>query len=148
MATPTIRIDTSGQIQGDHCRLKAKLQQLHEQLLAASLGPNQLERELLVLEGELLEHFAVEEEGGLFEQIVEAAPELAECVQVILRQHQVFRDNFRALCRTFRWACGASGTRDGWLAGFFEFHRQFDEHERAEHDLLHEALHRDIGTGD
>jgi hypothetical protein len=144
----SVPIDKGDRLHDDHCRLKAQLQWLHEQLTAASLTPAESDRELLKLEAELEQHFTREEQGGLFEQIVETMPELSECVRVILVQHQEFRGTFRALRRTCRWACAESGTRDGWLAEFAEFHRRFDAHECVEHELLHEALNRDVGAGD
>ena len=148
MPTSSVHIAPADRIHDEHCHLKTQLQWLHEQLAAASLTPAQLDRELLQMEAELEQHFAREEQGGLFEQISETMPELTECVRAIFQQHHEFRGIFRALRKTRRWACGESGTRTGWLAEFAEFHRRFDAHERAEHELLHEALHRDVGACD
>ena len=135
-------------IQGDHRHLKARLTWLHDQLASAGLTSGQTDRELAEMEAELEEHFTQEEGGGFFVAIIEAAPEASEKVQELLRQHRQFRTTFRALRKTCRWACGESGTRAGWMAAFAEFHRAFDDHECTEHELLYEALQRDVGAAD
>ena len=148
MSTSSARTGCSEVIQGDHRRLKEQLEWLHENLSAAALTTTQADRELTRLEAELEEHYFLEESGGFFADILEHSPELSERVRKLLRQHQEFRAMFQCLRRTCRWACWESGSREGWLAEFANFHRRFDEHECAEHELLYVALERDLGVGD
>ena len=147
MNSQSVHPDHEGTIQGDHQRLKAKLARLHEQLVSACLTPAQTDREFSQVEAEMDEHFG-REESGFFAEILELAPELNERVLNLLREHKELRQVFRALRKTCRWACGESGMRAGWLAEFAEFHQRFNEHEQAEHELLHESLQRDLGAGD
>jgi DNA repair exonuclease SbcCD ATPase subunit len=148
MSTRNLRLDSADVIQGDHQRLEERLDRLHEQLSSATLTRAQADRELSRMEAELEEHFALEELGGFFAEILESSPERADRVRELLRQHTEFRAIFRSLRRTCRWACGESGARAGWLAEFADFHRRYDEHECAEHELLYEAMQRDLGAGD
>jgi hypothetical protein len=148
MTTRTVRLDAQDTIQRDHLRLQAKLGRLRERLAAAALTAAQLERELSEVEAELEEHFAHEELGGFFAEVVDLAPEFDERVKSLLKEHRELRGHFRFLRKTCRWACSESGTRAGWLAEFADFHQRFGTHEQAEHDLLHEALQRDVGQGD
>lgn len=148
MTTSSLRLDRAGTIQGDHQRLQAKLGWLHEQLAAARLTAAQADLELARAATELEEHFTHEESGGFFAELLDRAPQLDERVSNLLQEHRELRVLFRFLRKTCGWACGESGTRSGWLAEFAEFHHRFNEHEQAEHDLLHEALQRDVGLGD
>jgi hypothetical protein len=148
MTTRGVRIDCGDLIQGDHQRLKERLERLESQLSSASLTRAQADRELARLEAELEEHFAREESGGFFREILDFSPELGERIHELLRQHQEFRAVFRSLRKTCRWACSEGGARDGWLAELADFHRRYDEHECAECELLHEAMQRDLGAGD
>jgi hypothetical protein len=148
MTTRTVSIDCSEAIQGDHRHLKDTLERLHQQLFAAALTRAQTDQELRNLEAELEEHFVQEESGGFFAEILEFSPELDGRVHELLRQHQEFLGVLRSLRRARRWACGESGSRDGWLAEFARFHQRFNEHEVAENELQYVALQRDLGTGD
>ena len=148
MSTSSVRTGYSEAIQGDHRHLKEQLEWLHENLSAAALTTIEADRELRRLEAELEEHYLLEESGGFFADILEHSPELSERVRKLLRQHQEFRATFQWLRTTCHWACCESGSREGWLAEFADFHRRFDEHECAEHELLYVALERDLGIGD
>jgi hypothetical protein len=148
MTTHSLRLDREEKIQGDHQRLLAKLAWLRGQVAAAALGAAALERELAQLEAELNEHFAHEEQGGFFAEVLSAAPYFDERVANLLQEHKEMRSHFHFLRKTCDWVCGESGTRAGWLAEFAGFHQRFSGHEQAEHDLLHDALLRDMGLGD
>jgi hypothetical protein len=148
MKTRSICFDPASEIQGDHERLGGRLRWIHQQLSSAGLSPTQTDRELLRTEAELEQHFAKEEAGGFFAQILELSPEFTDQVRCLLKQHQEMRLLFRSLRETSRWACGESGSRAGWLAEFAAFHSCFDAHERREHELFYEALQRDVGATD
>jgi hemerythrin-like domain-containing protein len=148
MTTHSIRFDHCDLMQGDHQRLQEGLSRLEERLMSAAMTRVQTDRELARIEAELEQHFAREESGGFFEEILDLSPELGERIHELLREHQEFRAIFRSLRRTSRWACGESGARDGWLAELADFHRRFDQHESAEHELQHHALQQDLGAAD
>ena len=148
MSIRELHPENLGTIQGDHSRLRVRLEWLSEELAAAGMTPSQTDRELAQTAAELESHFDHEESGGFFAQILDLSPELDERVRNLLREHQEMRQVLRSLQRTCRWACAESGQRAGWLAEFADFRRRFDQHEAAEHELLHQALLRDLGEGD
>lgn len=148
MSIHDLRLDQLSTIQGDHHRLRLRLEWLHEELSAAGMSPAQTDRELAQTETELELHFDHEESGGFFAQILDLSPGFDDRVANLLREHREMRLIFRRLRQTGRLACADSGTRAGWLAEFADFYRRFDEHESAEHELLHLALLRDLGEGD
>ena len=148
MTTSVLRGDCPHAIADDHRHLRARLQQLQQTLAGAGLSNSQAEQELRQLERELDEHFAAEELGGFFAQILADRPEFGQRVQRLVDQHREFRATIRILRSTCRLACVESGVRAGWLAAFDDFERCFANHERAEHELLFDAIERDLGAGD
>ena len=146
--TTFLRGDFAHVLASDHRRLLSRCRQLEQALNSASLADSQVHEELRRLEHELDEHFAEEERGGLFTQVLAECPQFAHKIHRLSRQHREFRFAIRALKSTCRMACGDSGARDGWLAAFADFNRSFAEHERAEHELLLDAAEQDLGSGD
>jgi hypothetical protein len=143
-ATPEV----AATVESDHRWLRATISRLEDELIACKLAAADAERELAALARELDEHFRHEEAGGFFAEVLEAAPELQDRVESLRQQHRQLREMVRGLRGTCRWACVESGARTGWLAAFADFHRLFDQHESAEHSLLHESLLRDMGAAD
>ena len=148
MTTSARRGDYAHAMAGDHRHLRTRLQQLQQSLAGAGLSNCQAEQELRRLERELDEHFADEECGGFFAEILAACPEFGHRVQRLVDQHREFREALRSLRRTCRLVCAESGARAGWLAAFSDFERCFVDHERAEQKLLLDATERDLGAGD
>lgn len=133
-------------VESDHVHLRQRLQQLGERVLHE--WPPAWRTELWALTQELEQHFAHEEDGGFLAVVVEAAPQRSDEVQALLAQHEQFRQTLRELRRL---CAGGHSPGFGWgllAVKFAHFQRRFEEHERAEHELLQEALGRDHGAGD
>jgi hypothetical protein len=148
MTTSSVCLERSDPMHRDHERLQVGLKRLQERLVSATMTRAQTDRELARIEAELERHFAREESGRLFEELLDLSPDLGERIRNLLRQHQEFRAIFRSLRRTSRWACGESGARIGWLTELADFQHRYDQHECAELELLHDALQQDLGAGD
>ena len=148
MTTSVLRGESAHTIADHHQHLRGRFQQLQQSLVGAQLSELQTESELRLLERDLDEHFAEEELGGFFTQILADRPEFNQRVQRLVAQHREFKAVIGVLRSTCRLACGESGAREGWLAAFAEFEQCFADHERAEHELLFDATERDLGTGD
>lgn len=144
----TRRGDDAHTMTDDHQHLRTHMRQLQGALAGAELSNSEAEQELRRLERELDEHFAEEELGGFFAGVLADCPQFAHRVQRLTQQHREFRAAIRILRSTCRLACGESGARSGWLAGFADFQRCFAAHEHAEQELLLDATQRDLGVGD
>jgi hypothetical protein len=96
----------------------------------------------------LQNHFAHEEDGGYFTELVEVYPRVAETVERLRQQHRTMLATVRAihghLARTAdRESCDPAIRRD-----FLQFVQQCDEHQHEENSLVQEAFCQDIGASD
>ena len=107
-------------------------------------GPDVVAARLDVLRGRIAVHFATEERSGLFEQIVERAPEQAHTCQRLREEHEaVLRqlDDLRAFGPEARRA-------PEWARGVRSLLSELAAHEARENELIARVLDGSAGAGD
>ena len=152
-------LDYSEKLRGQHLRIRESLAIVAELIDLASgrraaLPEAQADRKVTIviledLEGELVEHFALEERNGYLAAAISVAPRLHRKATVLLAQHGEFRDQLAGLIRPAR---DAQGSSQGWVdleVRFRRFAGELQEHERAEGELISRAHSEDLGgSGD
>ena len=93
-------------------------------------------------------HFAHEEKGGYFYEVVETSPRLAGDVELLRHQHQLLRCQLREMCAQVRLAHNSWIWWQALRIDFAGFSQQFAEHEARENSLAQEAYTQDIGPSD
>lgn len=93
------------------------------------------------LKERLAEHHELEERGGLFRAILDALPEARVEVSRLVRQHERMIE-ILALARLHA-QCGEPAEAEGLRADLERFMQMFREHERAEEQLLRDAISRE-----
>ena len=141
-------------VEADHLELEHQFRQLEEALAVGEQSgwdPRdvaEIARLLLVLQEQLLAHFAQEEEGGYLEEALAVAPRFGSQAGILLRQHPVLARAVEELiedvedCRK-KPECWA-GVR--WRV--VELTKRLKAHEAAENRILEEAFNTDMGFGD
>lgn len=148
MTTNLIRIDAADLVQEDHMALRQRIQLVQQTFRRPDAGPTELWRELRALELELAEHFRHEESEGFFDSILDSAPEFAEQIAALQRQHERFRRDISSMKDVCRAATLDRQQFADLLSGFEFFVADFDGHEHAEFRLVQESVNRDLGAAD
>ena len=89
----------------------------------------------------LLDHHQTEEEGGLFQAILEIMPERRVEVSRLIREHEKMIEILE-MARIFA-QCSDPDEADALRIDLREFLEMFRNHERAEDHLLQEAINRE-----
>lgn len=98
------------------------------------------------LDRALPEHFALEERGGYFFEVVEVAPRLRPRAERLQRSHVEFREQSRAVLELARSAVGAPDKWERWKQLTAEFLKRLRQHEADENELVREAFRDDLPT--
>ncbi|MCP3978433.1 MAG: hypothetical protein GY716_03745 [bacterium] len=93
------------------------------------------------LKERLVEHHEAEEEGGLFQSILEVMPEARLDVARLTRQHGKMIEILEMA--RIHAQCGEPGEADGLRRDLEGFLETFREHERTEEELLRRAIARE-----
>ena len=131
----------------EHAQVRDILQQIHN-TLALRQGAQNVTEQLGELKEHVQRHFAHEEAGGYFADVIAEAPRLTATVDALLQQHSQFVQILDGMRESLRRGGNSNEWWDGMANQFDEFVRQFLKHERAEVRLVQEAFCRDIGTGE
>ena len=131
-----------------HRELKALLARIGQTLEERTATIEEVSDLLGLLGDRLVKHFAMEEDGGYFAEVLLHAPQLISKANALLAQHPKMCAQAKdlALAPPSRQA-GA----DWWQHTtdlFRAFREEFTRHEKQEDGLLQEAYTRDIGTHD
>ena len=93
-------------------------------------------------------HFAEEETGGFFDQVLEKEPRFGNRTQALQNEHVQLLAAVRKLAETSL----AEGDSDDWWrrveGEFHEFSKDLMRHESKENELLQDTLSVDIGAED
>jgi iron-sulfur cluster repair protein YtfE (RIC family) len=146
MAHP-LRIDAAELVREDHLALQRRLK-LVEQSLARPATPDEIWHELRALELELAEHFRHEEQEGFFDSLLEAAPQLADRLAALRREHDGFRSQVCALRELAAVPALGPSLRAELSNRYAALVKSFEEHERAERRLVQEVSNQDMGLAD
>jgi len=93
-------------------------------------------------------HFAHEEEGGYYSEVIEQAPRLATVAEQLQKQHAHLLSIAEQLHREIEQVPEAAVRCHPIRVNFEEFVRQCSEHEAAENQLVQDAYTLDIGSKD
>ena len=140
-------------IRAEHFALGQQIRQLEEsfQLRQREASSAAWARSVLELLDEfnraLREHFASEERGGYFSEILAVAPRLSLHVARLKDRHVEYREHSRLLLDLATKAASESD----WIevqSRSATFLMALREHEREENELVREAFMHDLGQGD
>jgi len=132
-----------------HRELKALLTRIGQCLEEQSATIEEVSDMLAQLGDRLVKHFAMEEDGGYFADVLLHAPQLVSKANALLAQHPKMCTQARDLAQEI--AICSRAQPDWWqhTAELFRaFRNEFSRHEKQEDGLLQEAYTRDIGAHD
>ena len=141
-------------IRSQHFGLRQQIRALEElfaEPAAAGAGAERARKTLTLLEGfdpALREHFAVEEEGGYFADILKVAPRLSRRAARLEQNHKEFSKRLQSLLALVRYAVDAPDDWERVTARVEGFLQALRAHEDEENELVREAFMDDLGRGD
>lgn len=148
MNTPEIDHAAYEKLRKEHELLHTRLEQARAMLLERSLDVHEALALLGDLRAHMKEHFAGEEAGGYFTEVVERAPWLAERTEALHRQHPEMLKAMDGIMHTAR----ESDNTPGWWKHIGEqytaLYEKITAHEKNEDDLVQQAFTEDIGDKD
>lgn len=105
------------------------------------------------LRDQLATHFSLEEFFGYFDDAIDSAPRLSDAAKKLRAQHDVLYLKITDLAEDAELLSFVSSTSSAYAIGsladrFKSFHRQLQEHEECERELIMSAFYDDIGCGD
>jgi hypothetical protein len=148
----------SGQGEGDkayqanaarHRELKALLARIEQSLAERTATIDEVSDLLGQLGDRLVKHFAMEEDGGYFADVLLHAPQLISKANALLAQHPKMCAQAKDLTVEIATRIPARG--DWWQHTgelFRAFRDELSRHEKQEDGLLQEAYSQDIGAND
>jgi hemerythrin len=147
MAEPKVDSDFLKKIKQEHAELGRLVSELRA-ALADQGNVAALSALLERLKAELVEHFAIEEAGGYFNEVLTEAPRLKANADLLLGQHEELMQKLKSLCNAAKHAAVSEEKWAQLVANANGFIASLIEHERGENYLLQEAYERDIGPED
>lgn len=149
MITATVSDRTLEQIHHEHERLEVLTTEIRWMLLEPSEAHLALIKGLMGELAALLEiHFAHEEEGGYFTELVEMAPELSARVEQLRQEHREMSATIRAMHSRLRHASSTPVWFEAICRDFSHFLNRCESHQHEENLLAQEGYLRDMGEGD
>jgi hemerythrin len=148
MATDQAHTDHFDSIIEEHRQLRAVLDRIQAALARKRDSLSRVVALFDELETYLLAHFAHEERGGYFAEVLVLSPGLRGKVEQLERQHP----QFMRMIRELRAAAADGQSSDVWWLylgeRFEDFAHRFVEHETDENHLVQEAFLRDMAAED
>jgi len=132
----------------EHQDLMRLLGRLNAAVTAAEVDRGALAQQLRDLRAHMTEHFALEDQGGYFEEVVEFQPHLRERVDELHDQHPLLAAGIAELIDIVEGDPADEGWTASLKARFETFRTLFVEHEHGENELVQEAYEQDIGSKD
>jgi hemerythrin len=136
------------EIDAEHRELDRLYSQIRVSLNDCFARPYVIRKWLMELATKLSCHFAREEEGGYFDEIVELAPRLSFAAEALQREHGELLDSLDRLHKRLSTASSNLRQLDSIRQDFEKFLHKCDQHESRESALVQEAHLSDIGIGD
>lgn len=149
MSTATASSSILEQIHHEHERLEFLIAEIRWVLIE----PSELHLRLFKgLMGELVplleDHFAHEEEGGYFAELIEIAPELSERVEQLRLEHGEMLATVRAINSRLQFADSTPNWFSAIRSDFTDFLQRCEAHQHEENAMAQEGYLRDTGAGD
>lgn len=149
MFTSTADAPVLLEIHHEHERLETLIAELKWALLKPSIAHLSLIRELMdELAALLADHFAHEEQGGYFDELVDLNPTVSAHVERLQAQHRQMLASVQKINRQLRHA----DNTPLWFAmirtAFNDFVQTCEAHQHEENSMMQEGYLRDDGEGD
>ena len=132
-----------------HRELKALLARIEQSLAERTATIDEVSDLLGQLGDRLVKHFAMEEDGGYFAEVLLHAPQLISKANALLAQHPKMCAQAKEI--TVEVSAREPAGDDWWEHTgelFRAFREELNRHEKQEDGLLQEAYSRDIGAND
>jgi hypothetical protein len=136
MAQPTSHDTPAGKVLAEHKALHALLGEIERASADTRAAADEVKPRLDTLRDQLAAHFEGEESGGLFEQIMEEAPEQAHECQRLCDQHTRLLERIDEL----REARAEARADPAWGQAVRAMLEELAGHEAAENELLTRVL--------
>jgi hemerythrin len=136
MAQPTSHDTPASKVLAEHQALHALLGEIERASADTRAADDEVKPRLDTLRDQLAAHFEGEESGGLFEQIMEEAPEQAHECQRLCDQHTRLLERIDEL----RGAKAEVRVEPAWGQAVRALLEELAEHEATENELLSRAL--------
>jgi hemerythrin HHE cation binding domain-containing protein len=132
-------------VAGEHHRLENLLARLRETLRTQQSNTAEIAGSLGELESLLVAHFENEEDGGYFDHIIAAKPNLKSRVDALIEQHVRMLGAVRHMQSRVRRCLATTFPSHGISGDFERLLRDFVAHESEENNLVQDAHLQDIG---
>jgi hypothetical protein len=132
----------------EHEALEKKLTFLNEQLERREVPLEEVVRLLDGLRRFFVSHFRNEEDGGLFESVVERAPHLARLADKLTHEHVEILERLDGLLKFARRGTGQPLCWRMLSLRLRDLTNQLHQHESEENGMLQMAYSDDLGTKD
>lgn len=135
-------------ILAEHQEIKALLGRIEQTLSERQTTLDQVAAMLAELGDRLVKHFAIEEEGDYFTELMHRAPQLVVRANELMAQHPRMCSRARQLVTELS---AMTPSEDWWQQTkqrFDAFKAELVKHESGENRLLQDAYTQDIGTHD
>jgi iron-sulfur cluster repair protein YtfE (RIC family) len=144
MAQPTSNPTPAEKTLAEHRALNTLLDEIEQASADAATAAETLPPRLRTLYERLADHFETEEQGGLFEQILELAPEQAHECEKLCSEHQGLLRRVDVL----RTADAEARADPGWAASVRAMLAELSGHESRENELLSRVLDGSVEAQD
>jgi iron-sulfur cluster repair protein YtfE (RIC family) len=144
MTQPVSHETPAGKTLAEHRALRALLDEIKRASADTPAAADEVKPRLDTLRERLAAHFEGEEEGGLFEQIMEEAPEQAHECQKLCDEHASLLKRVDEL----RAAEAATRAEPAWGQGVRALLDDLAQHEARENEILIRALDGSVEAQD
>jgi hypothetical protein len=148
MATHTKRRSVYEQAIREHEALEKKLAFVNEQLERREVPLEEVVKLLEGLRSFFLSHFRKEEDGGLFESVVERAPHLSRLADKLMHEHYELLERLDGLLKFARRGTGQPLCWRMLSLRLQDLTSKLHQHESEENGMLQMAYTDDLGTKD
>ena len=139
-------------IRSQHLALHQKIRALEDVFAEPDGATAETARKTMTLlegfDSALGEHFAIEEEGGYFADILKVAPRLSRRAAHLEQNHKEFSKRLEALLALVQYAIDVPHEWERVTTSVEGFLRALRAHEDNENELVREAFMVDLGRGD
>ena len=136
------------QVRREHDRLRELLGSMHRVLADRHEGGDEVAAMFDSLCQRLDSHFHTEDEGELFEQIIDHAPHLADRANATRAAHDGLLNRIQEIAEQAHAKTGSDQWWQQLSEEFQHFGTELMQHENQEGELIQEAYGDDIGSKD
>ena len=129
---------------------RKRLRNLLEECINHPSEDKQMELEFSLREYRdlLTQHLLLEEKGGFMAPLLEVRPDLAEKVDCLEAEHEVFRSELQGILKEFRVVGELDHPLTDLVVRLGNFLEDVESHERTENGMVLDAFFQDTGNKD